>query len=60
MKANLLRRTFQRLALLKARQALKGVADAVVLGADTSVVIDGDIFGKPTDADESRFGCLSV
>ena len=43
----------QRLALLKARQALKDVADAIVLGADTSVVIDGDIFGKPADADEA-------
>ena len=43
----------QRLALLKARQALKGVTDAIVLGADTSVVIDGDILGKPADAAEA-------
>ena len=43
----------QRLALLKARQALKGVTDAIVLGADTSVVIDGDILGKPADAGEA-------
>jgi septum formation protein len=28
---------------------LSGVADAVVLGADTEVVLDGDVFGKPDD-----------
>ena len=29
---------------------LSGVAGAVVLGADTEVVLDGEVFGKPTDA----------
>lgn len=29
---------------------LSGVADAVVLGADTEVVLDDDVFGKPADA----------
>jgi septum formation protein len=29
---------------------LSGVADAVVLGADTEVVFEGDVFGKPRDA----------
>lgn len=29
---------------------LSGVADAVVLGADTEVVLDGEVFGKPADA----------
>lgn len=29
---------------------LSGVADAVVLGADTEVVLDDDVFGKPRDA----------
>jgi septum formation protein len=28
---------------------LSGVAGAVVLGADTEVVLDGDVFGKPDD-----------
>ncbi len=31
-----------------------GVAGAVVLGADTEVVLDGDVFGKPADADDAR------
>ena len=30
--------------------ALSGVADAVVLGADTEVVLDDDVFGKPHDS----------
>lgn len=30
--------------------ALAGTADAVVLGADTEVVLDGEVFGKPADA----------
>jgi len=29
---------------------LTGVADAVVLGADTEVVLDDEVFGKPVDA----------
>jgi septum formation protein len=29
---------------------LSGVAGAVVLGADTEVVLDDDVFGKPSDA----------
>lgn len=29
---------------------LSGVTGAVVLGADTEVVLDGEVFGKPTDA----------
>lgn len=29
---------------------LSGVGGAVVLGADTEVVLDGEVFGKPTDA----------
>jgi septum formation protein len=29
--------------------ALSGVGAAVVLGADTEVVLDGDVFGKPAD-----------
>jgi len=43
----------QRVAIDKARAGLAQVAhdpDAVVLGADTEVVLDGEVFGKPVDA----------
>jgi len=43
----------QRVALDKARAGLALVADdpqAQVLGADTEVVLDGEVFGKPVDA----------
>lgn len=46
----------ERLALAKARAAqatLEQPADAVVLGADTAVVLDGRILGKPRDRDEA-------
>ena len=42
----------ERLALSKAQAGLAALtdnADAVVLGADTAVVLDGRILGKPTD-----------
>lgn len=42
-----------RVALDKARAgygALREAAGAVVLGADTEVVLDGEVFGKPADA----------
>jgi septum formation protein len=32
---------------------LCGKAQAIVLGADTDVVIDGDVLGKPADADQA-------
>ncbi len=32
---------------------LSGVADAVVLGADTEVVLDDEVFGKPADVDHA-------
>ncbi|CAM3703275.1 Maf family protein [Ectopseudomonas alcaliphila] len=47
----------ERLAREKARAgllALGGRDDAVVLGADTAVVLDGRILGKPADFNESR------
>lgn len=47
----------ERLAREKARAgllALGGRKDAVVLGADTAVVLDGRILGKPEDFAESR------
>ncbi|MGE8503647.1 MAG: Maf family protein [Pseudomonas sp.] len=45
----------ERLALEKARAglaALRDPADAVVLGADTAVVLDGQILGKPLDFED--------
>jgi septum formation protein len=47
----------ERLAREKARAglaALRDAHDAVVLGADTAVVLDGRILGKPADFAESR------
>lgn len=52
-------RYVERLAREKARAglaALSDPADAVVLGADTAVVLDGRILGKPAD----RAECLST
>lgn len=46
----------ERLARAKAQAALAALAqpqDAVVLGADTAVVLDGRILGKPQDRDEA-------
>lgn len=43
----------RRLAEMKA-QAVLSRADHIIVGADTSVVIDGDILGKPADAAEAR------
>lgn len=42
-----------RVAMAKARAAQARQADAVVLGADTDVVLDGHILGKPADAAEA-------
>ncbi len=46
----------RRLALEKARAvaALVGDPDAAVVAADTTVVVDGEILGKPGDAAEAR------
>jgi septum formation protein len=43
----------ERLAIEKARAVLALKPDANVLGADTTVTIDGLILGKPVDADEA-------
>jgi septum formation protein len=44
----------RRLARTKAATVAARAADAVVLGADTAVVIDGDILGKPSDAHSAQ------
>lgn len=45
----------QRLALLKAQDvASKTPARSIVLGSDTIVVLDGEILGKPLDADDAK------
>lgn len=44
----------ERLARAKAAAGAAGLGDrAIVLGADTAVVIDGDILGKPADAEDA-------
>ena len=43
----------KRLAEAKAR-AVEASAEEVVLGADTTVVIDGEILAKPEDAEDAR------
>jgi septum formation protein len=46
----------RRLAVAKAEAALVDVADgedAVVVAADTEVVLDGEVLGKPADADDA-------
>lgn len=44
----------QRLALEKALEVSKRHSDAIVLGADTTVVIDEKIVGKPRDLEDAR------
>jgi septum formation protein len=43
----------ERLALEKARECLRQNPEAVVLGSDTSVVVDGQILGKPVDEEDA-------
>lgn len=42
-----------RLSENKARSVANGTANAYVLGADTTVVLDGEVFGKPSDDAEA-------
>jgi septum formation protein len=43
-----------RLSLLKAKSALEHFPEALIIAADTLVIIDSKIFGKPRDADEAK------
>jgi septum formation protein len=42
-----------RLARAKARAVAEHVPGEMVLGADTTVVLDGELFGKPTDPEDA-------
>ncbi len=44
----------ERLALAKSGAVASIIGSGIVLGADTTVVIDGAIVGKPDDADDAR------
>jgi septum formation protein len=44
----------RRVALAKARAVAAGASDALVLGADTTVVLDGAALGKPASEAEAR------
>jgi septum formation protein len=44
----------KRLALAKAQTVARKSAGSLVLGADTTVVVDGELLGQPLDADDSR------
>jgi septum formation protein len=44
----------ERLARAKAEAAAGAAAGLVVIGADTAVVLDGTIYGKPASADDFR------
>jgi len=41
------------LALQKARCVASGIADGIIIGADTIVVLDGQMLGKPVDRDDA-------
>ena len=47
-------RVAEMLALLKARTVAARRPDAVVIGSDTVVALDGRLLGKPADAEEAR------
>ena len=42
-----------RVSLDKVRRAARRAGDAIVLAADTAVAVDGEVLGKPADADEA-------
>jgi septum formation protein len=44
----------RRLAALKAQTVSKMIGSGLVLGADTTVVVEGEILAQPTDDDDAR------
>ena len=51
----------ERLARLKAERVAAAEADALVIGGDTVVLLDGDrVLGKPADADDAARTLLSL
>ena len=44
----------QRVAGLKADAAVTALPGRVIIAADTSVVVDGEVFGKPADSEDAR------
>lgn len=42
------------LARLKARAVARDLPDALVIGCDSVLALDGDVHGKPADAEEAR------
>ncbi len=44
----------ERLALMKARSAIGHFENAVIIGADSVVVLDGQVFGKPENDQQAR------
>jgi len=50
----------EQLAYLKALDVAKRTKDSIVLGADTVVVCDGLVFGKPVDAKDAEKMLLSL
>jgi septum formation protein len=44
----------RRLAAAKAREVARTRWDGIVLGADTEVVLDGEVLGKPRDDEDAR------
>lgn len=44
----------QKLALLKAEAVARQYADAIIIGADTLVSLEGELLGKPTDDAHAR------
>lgn len=44
----------EKLAILKAEKIAEEYPDDIIIGADTIVVLDGDILGKPKDDDDAR------
>ena len=53
-KNNDLRKEIEHLAYKKAETVFKDNRDAVVVGADTIVVINNEVLGKPKDEDDAR------